>query len=96
MSVTLATTIARGTDLQNLGANSSGGQTLGSGITELISFYGTTAVAQRAGITQATVTLTLTTGGVGFVTTAQAQAVVDQINEIRAMLTANGMWKGSA
>lgn len=82
--------------VENVSYNSPDGATFGGGITEKISFYGVTPVVQRASIAQATVTLTLTTGGVGFVSTAQAQAVVDQINEIRAMLTQNGMWKGAA
>lgn len=60
-----------------------------------LGFYGATPVAKRTATAQATVTLTLTTGGVGFVSTAQAQAVIDQLNEIRAMLTQNGMWTGS-
>lgn len=88
--------IPSGTDVEELGGNSSGGVRMGSSATETIAFYGATPVAQRASIAQATVTLTLTTGGVGFVSTAQAQAVVDQINELRAMFTANGMWKGAA
>ena len=60
-----------------------------------LGFYGATAVAQRTGATQSTLTLTLTTGGVGFISTAQAQAVVDQLNEIRALLTAYGLWAGA-
>lgn len=60
-----------------------------------LGFYGATAVAQRTGATQSTLTLTLTTGGVGFVSTAQAQAVVDQLNEVRALLTQYGLWAGA-
>ena len=40
--------LPRGTDLQTLGANASGGSTLGSSASELVSFYGNAAVARRA------------------------------------------------
>lgn len=70
--------------------------TLTTATDSTVGFYGATAVARRAAATQATLTLTLTTGGVGFVTTAQAQAVADQLNEIRALLTQYGLWKGGA
>ena len=60
-----------------------------------LGFFGVTAVAQRSGATQATVAFTLTTGGVGFVTTAQAQAVMDQLGEIRTLLTTYGLWAGA-
>lgn len=84
------------TSYEQLGYNGPDGAQFGGSTGAKIAFYGATPVVRRTGIAQATVTLTLTTGGVGFVSTAQAQAVVDQINEIRAMLTQNGMWKGSA
>lgn len=61
-----------------------------------VGFYGATPVARRASALQATLTLTTTTGGVGFVNTAQAQAVTDQLNEIRALLLQYGLWKGAA
>lgn len=40
--------LPRGTDIQSIGANASGGATLGLSASELVSFYGATAVAQRA------------------------------------------------
>lgn len=83
------------TDVEVIGSGSSGGSTFGETSSKKISFYGATPVAQRSGATQSTVTMTLTTGGVGFVTTAQAQAVYDQLNEIRALLTEYGLWAGS-
>lgn len=62
MAITLATSLPSGTDIANLGPNSSGGQTMGSSTTETISFYGVTAVAQQSGSTQAAVSnSTLTT-----------------------------------
>ena len=84
------------TDVEYVGTGNSGGTVLGHSSTELIGFYGVaTPVARRSGATQSTVAMTLTTGGVGFVTTAQAQAIYDQLNEIRATLTAVGLWAGS-
>lgn len=83
------------TDVEYVGTGNSGGTVLGHSSTELIGFYAATPVARRSGATQSTVTMTLTTGGVGFVTTAQAQAIYDQLNEIRATLTAVGLWAGS-
>lgn len=62
MAITLATSLPLGTDIQNVGNNASGGSTLGSGTSEVISFYGVTAVAQQSGSGQAAVsTSTLTT-----------------------------------
>lgn len=62
MAITLATTLPLGTDLQNEGQNASGGTTIGSSTSELISFYGVTAVAQQSGSGQTAVsTSALTT-----------------------------------
>lgn len=74
------------------------GHTFGNAATDLISFYGVTPVAQRAGIAGvavATTTATTTTPA-GFTTLTQANAIVTLVNEIRATLVANGLMKGAA
>lgn len=83
------------TSYEQVTYNSPDGAQMGSGATEKIGFYGATPVVQRSGATQTTLTITLTTGGVGFISTAQAQSVVDQLNEVRALLTQYGLWKGT-
>jgi hypothetical protein len=83
------------TSYEQVTYNSSDGAQFGSASTEKIAFYGATPVARRSGSTQSTLAYTLTTGGVGFVTTAQLQAVLDQLNEVRALLTQYGLWAGS-
>ena len=47
--------LPRGTDLNSVGSNASGGDTLGATTSDLISFYGVTGVAQRAGAAQGAV-----------------------------------------
>lgn len=82
-------------NVMQVGDRRSEGVSLGGATTDKISLYGVTPIAQRTNSAQATVTVTLTTGGVGFVTTAQAQAVVDQLTELRNALVALGAIKGS-
>jgi hypothetical protein len=78
------------------GSGQADGAVLGGDTTAKIGFFGATPVARRTAATQSTLAAyTLTTGGVGFVTTAQLQSVLDQLNEVRALLTQYGLWKGS-
>lgn len=78
------------------GVTVAGDSQLGTAATNKVGFFGATPVAQRTAATQSTLAAyTLTTGGVGFVTTAQLQSVLDQLNELRAMMTQYGLWKGS-
>lgn len=79
------------------GSGNPDGAQLGGDTSAKVGFFGATPVARRAGATQTTLAAyTLTTGGVGFVTTAQLQSVLDQLNEIRSLLTQYGLWKGAA
>lgn len=48
MAITLAATLPSGTDAQNIGANASGGQSLGSSASELVSLHGATPTDQVA------------------------------------------------
>jgi hypothetical protein len=78
---------------------STGNTALGDAATDTLGFFGTTAIAQRAGATQATIgTTTATTGsGVfGFTNSTQFSAAVAQLEEIRAALVAYGLLKGAA
>lgn len=76
--------------VEYIGSNSPDGSSFGSGITELISFYGETPIAQRALAAQAT----------SLVGTASSTAVNSDLKaaiiEIMNTLEAIGIWKGSA
>lgn len=55
-------------------------------------------IAIRAGASQVAVSTTAsqTTTPYGFSTSTQADAVVSMLNEVRATLVAQGIWKGAA
>lgn len=83
-------------DKNFVGAGGSGGDILGQSATDLIGFYGTTAVAQRSGASQSALTLTTATGGgYGFKTATAFNAFTAQLEEIRATLVATGLMAGS-
>ena len=85
------------------------GTVLGQDASDKIGFYGTTAVVRRSGAAQAA--LTDSSGGtanqatgLATITATYNQSIIANsiatlaasINEIRATLVGNGMWKGSA
>lgn len=76
--------------VEYIGTNSPDGASFGSGITEKISFFGETPIAQRSGAAQAT----------SLVGTASSTAVNSDLKaaviEIMNTLDALGLWKGSA
>ncbi|HEX5320433.1 MAG TPA: hypothetical protein VFW46_14820 [Stellaceae bacterium] len=82
---------------RQLSNGSADGNVLGQSETDLIAFYGATPVAQRSGSAQAAVTTTTatTTSPWGFATSAQANAVITLVNELRATLVQNGMIAGA-
>jgi hypothetical protein len=84
--------------VQVIGNGAPDGVTLGSSTTELVSLYGVTPVAQRAGAAQASVATTAATNTspYGYSTASQADGIVTTLNEIVATLTGIGAWKGSA
>lgn len=67
-----------------------GGVSLGKAITDLVSLYGVTPIAQRAGAAQAT--SLVGTASSTAVDTALKAAVIEIMNT----LTAVGIWKGAA
>ena len=75
--------------VESVGSNAPDGMTLGNGITEKISLYGVTPIAQRAGANQASTKVSATSTDFG--TTQSAWAV-----EVSDTLVALGIWKGSA
>ena len=89
--------LPRGTDVQMLGANASGGMTVGATSAELVSFWGATAIAQPSGSAQAAVTTeAATTGAATYgLTSAQANGVVTLLNGLRTALVNAGIIKGS-
>ena len=70
----------------------SDGTSLGQSITDKVSLYGETPVAQRASASQAAVATTgsTKTTPAGFTTTTQANAIVTQLNAVIALLKAAG------
>ena len=89
--------LPRGTDVEMLGANASGGMTVGATSAELVSFYGATAVAQPSGASQAALATTAATTGAATygLTSAQANGVITLLNQIRSDLVTLGLIKGS-
>lgn len=71
---------------------------IGRDTVEKIGFHGVTPVAQRSGAAQAAVVTTAATqtSPYGFSTSAQADAIVTLVNELRAAMVAKGLIKGSA
>ena len=91
--------LPRGTDVEYIGSNASGGMSFGSSTSELISFYGVTPTAQLSLATQATITATYATvcgGPCVFANSDQIVSVIACIKEIQHVLTATGLWKGAA
>jgi hypothetical protein len=96
--------LARGTDVEYIGENASGGMSLGSAITEKISFFGVTPIVQRAGtgtaaspqiaLTTALASVTVT-GAYGFALSSGFSALLAQVEEIRATLVAFGLMSGT-
>jgi UDP-N-acetyl-D-mannosaminuronic acid transferase (WecB/TagA/CpsF family) len=76
----------------------SDGVVIGQSTTDLVAFYGGTPAAQRANASQAAVSTTnsTTTTPAGYATTTQANAIVTLVNEMRAVLVAANLMKGSA
>lgn len=76
-----------------------GGTGLGQSVTDLIGFYGVTAVAQQTTADQAAVSTTApvsaTANVFGFQTSAQIIALINCVNAIRFALVQNGLIKGS-
>lgn len=69
---------------------STGGFSLGNAITDKVSFYGVTPIAQRAGAAQAT--SAVGTASSTDVTTELKAAVIEIMNTLAAI----GIWKGAA
>lgn len=89
-----ATTV---TSTETLTPQSSGGYSTGQSITDLITFYGGTPIAQRSGATQAAVgtTTATTTSPWGYGSSTQANAIVTLVNELRAALVALNLIAGA-
>jgi hypothetical protein len=75
---------------EKLGMGVPDGTIVGRSATDLIGFYGTTPVAQRASAVQATSTVGTASS------TALDTATKAMLLEIASTLTALGLWKGTA
>ncbi len=72
-------------------SGASDGCVMGQSATDLISFYGTTAVAQPATIAAVGTTASQVTTPIGFTTTTQADAIVTSLNSVIAALKTLGL-----
>lgn len=90
--------LPRGTDINPVGQDASGGDTLGSSTSSLISFYGVTAVAQRSGASQAAVSNSafvilsaskMSAGAWGFASSTMVDALISDVIELQNRLSAN-------
>lgn len=84
-------------DYEQVTYNGPSGAQIGQSSTEKVAFWGATPVVRRSGSAQAALTLTTVsaTKGRGFNTSAAFNAMIAQVNEIRATLVAYGLWAGS-
>jgi hypothetical protein len=92
MAITLSATLPSGTDLENLGANASGGSTVGASASELVSFHGSAAVDQSTlagtSISNAPVSLS---GFALFSSCAAVSNLIASHNAILACLVEKGL-----
>lgn len=76
------------------------GAIIGAAATSKLAFYGGTPIVQRSGAAQAAIATTLavttTTALWGFSTSTQANDIVTLCNELRALVVALNLAKGSA
>lgn len=85
-------------DTLDIAVGSTVGTKIGTAITQLLGFYNATPIVQRAGAAQAAVATTGSTQTTpyGYTTSAQADAIVTLVNELRAWAVAQGFIKGAA
>lgn len=72
------------------------GTTLGQSTADLVAFYGTTPVSQRASSDMATIATVASSASFASGQAAALNAAVLQLNEIRATLVNLGLHKGAA
>lgn len=75
------------------------GTKLGQSDTDLVGFYGVTAVVQPSSASQAAVTTAASTAitlAFGYATSTQADGIVTLVNQLRSDLVTLGLIKGSA
>lgn len=88
--------LPRGTDVEYIGENASGGACFGRASAETIGFYGATPIAQRqssavpAVATTAGINSSISSSCFGF-TSAQCAAIIALVNELRAAAVALGL-----
>lgn len=85
-------------DAKNIKFQTTTGTKIGTATGQKLAFHNSTPVIQRAGAAQAAVATTASTNiaPYGYTTSAQADAIVTLVNEIRATLVEKGLMKGSA
>lgn len=72
------------------------GTRLGQSAADLIAFYGTTPVSQRASSVQATIATVASSTDFAAAQQGAVNSAITTLNEVTATLTALGLWKGGA
>lgn len=88
-----------GTDVEYIGANATGGMSLGSSTTEKISFYGVTPVVQPSSAAQTTTAATWVTvcaTRAAFATSDDAVTFINAMKQVQTVMKTLGLWKGTA
>ena len=85
-------------DAKNIKFQTTTGTKIGTATGQKLAFHNSTPVIQRAGAAQAATATTASTNVApyGYTTSAQADAIVTLVNEIRATLVEKGLMKGGA
>lgn len=85
-------------DAKDMTFGTNKGTRIGTTSSQKFAFHAATPVTQRAGASQVAVATTASTNTTpfGYTTSAQADAIVTLVNEIRATLVEKGLMKGSA
>ena len=79
-----------------LGSGNDDGVTLGRATSDLVAFYGTTPVSQRASSNMATVATVASSASFGTDQQGALNSTILMVNEIYSTLKALGLHKGSA
>ncbi len=85
-------------DTFNFILNATTGTKIATATTQKLGFYNAAPIVQRSGAAQAAVATTASTNAspYGYTTSAQADAIITLVNELRAWAVAQGFIKGSA
>lgn len=79
------------TDVEYLGSNGSGGQTVGKTSTDLVSFHGATPTDQYATTGTQSINALSVSGVVGFTSSTSLSSVIEKLNTVIDLLKEKGL-----